>query len=204
TGGLVILRGNLAPEGCVLKMAGHERTFHRGPARVFDREEDAFAAVRDRRIKAGDVIVIRYEGPRGGPGMREMLGVTAALVGEGLGESVALLTDGRFSGATRGLMVGHVAPEAAMGGPIAAVHEGDSIVFDVERRTLEVEISASELAARLRSWAPRALRYTSGVFAKYAALVSSAAEGAVTQVPASSSSTPKEAKEVNDGHHLHR
>jgi len=204
TGGLVILRGNLAPEGCVLKMAGHERTFHRGPARVFDREEDAFAAVRDRRIKAGDVIVIRYEGPRGGPGMREMLGVTAALVGEGLGESVALLTDGRFSGATRGLMVGHVAPEAAMGGPIAAVREGDSIVFDVERRTLEVEISASELAARLRSWAPRALRYTSGVFAKYAALVSSAAEGAVTQVPASSSSTPKEAKEVNDGHHLHR
>jgi dihydroxy-acid dehydratase len=204
TGGLVILRGNLAPDGCVLKMAGHERTFHRGPARVFDREEDAFAAVRDRRIKAGDVIVIRYEGPRGGPGMREMLGVTAALVGEGLGESVALLTDGRFSGATRGLMVGHVAPEAAMGGPIAAVREGDSIVFDVERRTLEVEISASELATRLRGWAPRALRYTSGVFAKYAALVSSAAEGAVTLVPASSNSTPKEAKEVNDGHHLHR
>ena len=136
--------------------------------------------------------------------MREMLGVTAALVGEGLGESVALLTDGRFSGATRGLMVGHVAPEAAAGGPIAAVREGDSIVFDVERRTLEVEISASEIAARLRAWAPRAPRYTWGVFAKYAALVSSAAEGAVTKVPASSSSTPKEAKDVNDGHHLHR
>ncbi|HTO98590.1 MAG TPA: dihydroxy-acid dehydratase [Myxococcales bacterium] len=204
TGGLVILRGNLAPDGCVLKMAGHERTFHRGPARVFDREEDAFAAVRDRRIQAGDVIVIRYEGPRGGPGMREMLGVTAALVGEGLGESVALLTDGRFSGATRGLMVGHVAPEAAVGGPIAAVREGDSIVFDVEQRALTVEISPAEMAARLRSWTARPARYAAGVFAKYAALVSSAAEGAVTRVPASSSSTPKEAKETSDGHHLHR
>ena len=204
TGGLVILRGNLAPEGCVVKMAGHERTFQRGPARVFDREEDAFAAVRDRRIRAGDVIVIRYEGPRGGPGMREMLGVTAALVGEGLGESVALLTDGRFSGATHGLMAGHVAPEAAVGGPIAAVREGDSIVFDVERRTLELEVSAAEIAARLRSWTAPKPRYTAGVFAKYAALVSSAAEGAVTVVPASSSPTPKEAKEVTDGHHLHR
>ena len=204
TGGLVILRGNLAPDGCVLKMAGHERTFHRGPARVFDREEDAFAAVRDRRIQAGDVIVIRYEGPRGGPGMREMLGVTAALVGEGLGESVALLTDGRFSGATRGLMVGHVAPEAAAGGPIAAVREGDSIVFDVEQRALTVEVSPAEMAARLRSWTARPARYAAGVFAKYAALVSSAAEGAVTRVPASSSSTPKEAKETSDGHHLHR
>jgi dihydroxy-acid dehydratase len=204
TGGLVILRGNLAPDGCVLKMAGHERTFHRGPARVFDREEDAFAAVRDRRIQAGDVIVIRYEGPRGGPGMREMLGVTAALVGEGLGESVALLTDGRFSGATRGLMVGHVAPEAAVGGPIAAVREGDSIVFDVEKRALTLEIPAPELAARLRSWTARPARYTGGVFAKYAALVSSAAEGAVTLVPASGSSTPKETKETSDGHHLHR
>jgi len=204
TGGLVILRGNLAPDGCVLKMAGHERTFHRGPARVFDREEDAFAAVRDRRIQAGDVIVIRYEGPRGGPGMREMLGVTAALVGEGLGESVALLTDGRFSGATRGLMVGHVAPEAAVGGPIAAVREGDSIVFDVEQRALTVEVSPAEMAARLRSWTARPARYAAGVFAKYAALVSSAAEGAVTRVPASSSSTPKEAKETSDGHHLHR
>jgi len=189
TGGLVILRGNLAPDGCVLKMAGHERFFHRGPARVFDREEDAFAAVRDRRIRPGDVVVIRYEGPRGGPGMREMLGVTAALVGEGLGESVALLTDGRFSGATRGLMVGHVAPEAAVGGPIAALREGDSVVFDVERRKLEVELPAAELEARLRSWKAPRPRYTAGVFAKYVALVSSAAEGAVTQVPASSSPT---------------
>ena len=203
TGGLVILRGNLAPEGCVVKMTGHERSLHRGPARVFDREEDAFAAVRDRRIHKGDVVVIRYEGPRGGPGMREMLGVTAALVGEGLGESVALLTDGRFSGATRGLMVGHVAPEAAVGGPIAAIREGDLIVLDVEQRKLEVELSPAELASRLRGWTPPRPRYTSGVFAKYAALVSSAAEGAVTQVPASSSPTHAEAKEVNDGHHLH-
>jgi len=203
TGGLVILRGNLAPEGCVVKMTGHERSFHRGPARIFDREEDAFAAVRDRRIRKGDVVVIRYEGPRGGPGMREMLGVTAALVGEGLGESVALLTDGRFSGATRGLMVGHVAPEAAVGGPIAGLREGDLIVVDVEQRKLEVELSPAELASRLRGWAPPIPRYTSGVFAKYAALVSSAAEGAVTQVPASSSPTHAEAKEVNDGHHLH-
>ena len=203
TGGLVILRGNLAPEGCVVKMTGHERSFHRGPARIFDREEDAFAAVRDRRIRKGDVVVIRYEGPRGGPGMREMLGVTAALVGEGLGESVALLTDGRFSGATRGLMLGHVAPEAAVGGPIAGLREGDLIVVDVEQRKLEVELSPAELASRLRGWAPPIPRYTSGVFAKYAALVSSAADGAVTQVPASSSPTHAEAKEVNDGHHLH-
>ena len=203
TGGLVILRGNLAPEGCVVKMTGHERSFHRGPARVFDREEDAFSAVRDRRIRKGDVVVIRYEGPRGGPGVREMLGVTAALVGEGLGESVALLTDGRFSGATRGLMVGHVAPEAAVGGPIAGIREGDLIVVDVEQRKLEVELSSAELASRLRGWTPPRPRYTSGVFAKYAALVSSAAEGAVTQVPASSSPTHAEAKEVNDGHHLH-
>jgi dihydroxy-acid dehydratase len=195
TGGLVILRGNLAPEGCVLKMAGHERSYHRGPARIFDREEDAFAAVRDRRIHTGDVVVIRYEGPRGGPGMREMLGVTAALVGEGLGESVGLLTDGRFSGATRGLMVGHVAPEAAVGGPIAALREGDMVVFDIERRKLEVELPDAELAARLRAWTPRAPRYRSGVFAKYAALVSSAAEGAVTRFPAPSSSTPNEAKD---------
>ncbi len=183
SGGLVILRGNLAPEGCVLKVAGHERPFHRGPARVFEREEDAFAAVRDGRIRAGDVVVIRYEGPRGGPGMREMLGVTAALVGQGLGESVALLTDGRFSGATRGLMVGHVAPEAAAGGPIAALREGDSIVFDVEARRLDVELTAAELDARLRGWAPPPPRYAAGVFAKYAALVSSASEGAVTRVP---------------------
>jgi dihydroxy-acid dehydratase len=204
TGGLVILRGSLAPEGCVLKMAGHERSYHRGPARVFDREEDAFAAVRDRRIHAGDVVVIRYEGPRGGPGMREMLGVTAALVGEGLGESVALMTDGRFSGATRGLMVGHVAPEAAVGGPIAALREGDIVVIDVEKRSLSVELSAAEIASRMRGWKAPPPRFTSGVFAKYAALVSSAAEGAVTLVPASSNPTQAAAKDVNDGHHLHR
>jgi len=181
TGGLVILRGNLAPEGCVVKMAGHERTRHEGPARVFEREEDAFAAVRKRKIKPGDVVVIRYEGPRGGPGMREMLGVTAALVGQGLGESVALVTDGRFSGATRGLMLGHVAPEAAVGGPIAALKDGDPIVIDVDKRRLDVRISQAELARRMRSWRPPEPRYTSGVFAKYAALVTSAAEGAVTR-----------------------
>ncbi len=181
TGGLVILRGNLAPDGCVVKVAGHERTLHRGPARVYEREEDAMAAVTRREIKAGDVVVIRYEGPRGGPGMREMLGVTAALVGEGLGEHVALLTDGRFSGATRGLMAGHVAPEAAVGGPIAAVREGDMIVLDVDERRLEVEVPDETLRERLASWRPPAPRYTSGVFAKYAALVSSASEGAVTR-----------------------
>ena len=185
TGGLCILRGSLAPGGAVVKMSGHERNSHRGPARVFDREEDAFAAVRAGSIRAGDVVVIRYEGPRGGPGMREMLGVTAALVGQGLGESVALVTDGRFSGATRGLMIGHVAPEAAMGGPIAAVREGDLIGIDVERRSLALEIPAAELQSRLRGFAPPAPRYTTGVFAKYAALVSSAEEGAVTApVPA--------------------
>ena len=181
TGGLVILRGNLAPDGCVVKMAGHERLRHRGPARVFEREEDAMAAVTRREIRAGDVVVIRYEGPRGGPGMREMLGVTAALVGEGLGEQVALLTDGRFSGATRGLMAGHVAPEAAVGGPIAAVEEGDPISFDVEQRRLDLEVSEATLRERLARWRAPAPRYTSGVFAKYVALVSSAAEGAVTR-----------------------
>ena len=181
TGGLVILRGNLAPEGCVVKMAGHERLRHRGPARVFEREEDAMAAVTRREIRAGDVVVIRYEGPRGGPGMREMLGVTAALVGEGLGEQVALLTDGRFSGATRGLMAGHVAPEAAVGGPIAAVAEGDTITFDVEARRLDLDVSESILRERLARWRAPVPRYTSGVFAKYVALVSSAAEGAVTR-----------------------
>jgi dihydroxy-acid dehydratase len=180
TGGLVILKGNLAPEGCVIKVAGHERLFHRGPARVFEREQDAFAAVSGRLIEAGDVVVIRNEGPVGGPGMREMLGVTAALVGAGLGESVALLTDGRFSGATRGLMAGHVAPEAAAGGPIAAVREGDSIAFDVERRTLTLEVPAEEIARRLAEWTPLPPRYPRGVLAKYARLVSSAAEGAVT------------------------
>jgi dihydroxy-acid dehydratase len=180
TGGLVILRGNLAPEGCVVKVAGHERLTHRGPARVYDREEDAMEAATRREINAGDVVVIRYEGPKGGPGMREMLGVTAALVGAGLGESVALLTDGRFSGATRGLMAGHVAPEAYVGGPIAAVREGDMITFDIENRRLDVELSDDEIASRLKDWRAPKPRYTSGVLAKYAALVSSASEGAIT------------------------
>jgi len=180
TGGLVILRGNLAPDGCVVKVAGHERTMHRGPARVFEREEDAMAAVTRREIKAGDVVVIRYEGPRGGPGMREMLGVTAALVGEGLGEQVALLTDGRFSGATRGLMAGHVAPEAFVGGPIAAVEEGDTILFDIDERRLDLVVDDAVIRERLSRWRPPAPRYTSGVLAKYAAMVSSAAVGAVT------------------------
>ncbi len=180
TGGLVILRGNLAPEGCVVKVAGHERMRHSGPARVFDREEDAFQAVRERRIRAGDVVVIRYEGPKGGPGMREMLGVTAAIVGEGLGESVALVTDGRFSGATHGLMAGHVAPEAAVGGPIAALRDGDTIVFDVNARTLDVGLPEGEIKKRLASWRAPPPRYTAGVMAKYAKLVSSASQGAVT------------------------
>ncbi|MFN0064227.1 MAG: dihydroxy-acid dehydratase [Myxococcaceae bacterium] len=182
TGGLVILRGNLSPDGCVVKMSGHERHFHQGPARVFESEEEAFAAVKANRIVAGDVVVIRYEGPKGGPGMREMLGVTAALVGQGLGEKVALLTDGRFSGATRGLMVGHVAPEAAMRGPIAALRDGDLITLDVDQRKLDVSLSAAQMAERLEAWRPPAQRYPSGVFAKYAALVTSAAEGAITQV----------------------
>ncbi len=181
SGGLVILRGNLAPEGCVIKVAGHERVYHRGPARVFDREEDAMTAVTQEQIKSGDVVVIRYEGPRGGPGMREMLGVTAALVGEGLGESVALLTDGRFSGATHGLMAGHVAPEAAKGGPIAAIQEGDMIIFDIKKRRLDVELSGEVIRQRLSHWKAPPPRYTSGVFAKYMALVSSAAEGAITR-----------------------
>ena len=181
TGGLVILKGNLAPEGCVVKVSGHERPYHRGPARVFEREEDAMQAVTGKQVKAGDVVVIRYEGPRGGPGMREMLGVTAAIVGEGLGEEVALLTDGRFSGATRGLMAGHIAPEAAVGGPIAAIREGDIVVFDIEKRRLDVELSSEDLKARLESWVPREPPYKAGVFHKYAALVSSAAEGAITR-----------------------
>jgi dihydroxy-acid dehydratase len=180
TGGLVILKGNLAPEGCVVKVAGHERMMHQGPARVFDREEDAFQAVQKGRIQTNDVLVIRYEGPKGGPGMREMLGVTAALVGAGLGDSVALLTDGRFSGATHGLMAGHVAPEAAHGGPIALVRDGDAIVFDIESRRLDVMISEEEMSARRRQWRPPAPKYTTGVMAKYAKLVSSASEGAVT------------------------
>ena len=181
SGGLVILRGNLAPEGCVVKVAGYERIYHRGPARVFDREEEAMKAVISRQIHAGDVVVIRYEGPCGGPGMREMLGVTAALVGEGLGESVALLTDGRFSGATRGLMAGHVAPEAARGGPIAALKEGDMIVFDIKSRRLDVELTDEVIRERLVTWQQPAPHYSTGVFAKYAALVSSASEGAITK-----------------------
>jgi dihydroxy-acid dehydratase len=181
TGGLVILHGNLAPEGCVAKISGHERLSHRGPARVFESEEDAMTAVTEKRIKAGDVVVIRYEGPKGGPGMREMLSVTAAIVGEGLGGSVALLTDGRFSGATRGLMAGHVSPEAALGGPIAAVQEGDTIHFDVNQRVLEVEVSDAALRQRMAQWRPPQPRYPTGVFAKYAALVSTASEGAITR-----------------------
>ncbi len=181
TGGLVILKGNLAPEGCVVKISGHEPTEHRGPARVFNSEEEAMKAVTSKSLKAGDVVVIRYEGPKGGPGMREMLGVTAAIVGEGLGESIALLTDGRFSGATRGLMVGHVAPEAAHGGPIAALKDGDIVKFDVNARRLDVELSDAEITKRLADWREPEPRYTTGVFAKYAALVSSASEGAVTR-----------------------
>ena len=181
TGGLVVLRGNLAPDGCVMKVAGHERQTHRGPARVFEREEDAFEAIQRRAIVAGDVVVIRYEGPSGGPGMREMLAVTAAIVGQGLGDSVALLTDGRFSGATHGLMAGHVCPEAARGGPIAALRAGDIIRFDIQARRLEVEIPEAEIGARLAAWKPPAPRYRSGVMAKYARLVSSAADGAITR-----------------------
>jgi dihydroxy-acid dehydratase len=179
-GGLVILFGNLAPEGAVLKLSGTETTNHRGPARVFDSEEQAFDAVQRQMIRPGDVVVIRYEGPAGGPGMREMLGVTGAITGAGLGESVLLLTDGRFSGATRGLSVGHISPEASRGGPIAAVREGDIIVLDVARRTLKVELSDSEITARLAAWTPPAPRYQTGVLAKYARLVSSASTGAIT------------------------
>ena len=179
-GGLVILRGNLAPEGAVMKIAGKKATGFQGTARVFDREEDAMQAVQKRQIKAGDVLVIRYEGPKGGPGMREMLGVTGALVGQGLGESVALMTDGRFSGATHGIMVGHVAPEAVVGGPIAALRDGDTITFDIPNRQLNVELPKRELRSRLAKWKPPAPRYTSGVMAKYANLVSTASRGAIT------------------------
>jgi dihydroxy-acid dehydratase len=180
TGGLVILKGNLAPEGCVVKVAGHSMLHFRGPAKVYDREEDAFVAVKAGQIKAGDVVVIRFEGPSGGPGMREMLGVTAAIVGAGLGDSVALLTDGRFSGATHGLMAGHVAPEAVRGGPIGAVKSGDIVVFDIAKRQLNVELSAKDIKARLKKVKLPSPRYTSGVMAKYARHVSSASEGAVT------------------------
>src|SRR5437870_10097383 len=179
-GGIAILRGNLAPEGCVAKVAGHAEEVFRGAARVFEREEDAFLAVKRGKIKAGDFIVIRYEGPKGGPGMREMLHVTGALQGAGLGGSVALMTDGRFSGATHGFMVGHVAPEAADGGPIAALKDGDTIVIDITGRRLDVELSPAELKKRLKAVKPPKPRYTSGVMAKYARLVSSASEGSVT------------------------
>jgi dihydroxy-acid dehydratase len=180
SGGLAILRGNLAPEGCVVKLAGHERLEHRGPARVFESEEEAMAAVTAKAIQPGDVVVIRNEGPAGGPGMREMLAVTAALVGEGIGDEVALLTDGRFSGATHGLMAGHVAPEAVRGGPIAAVREGDTIVFDVAGRRLDVELPDEEIAARVEAYEPPRPVYETGAMAKYARLVSSASLGAVT------------------------
>src|SRR5581483_7237737 len=180
TGGLVILKGNLAPEGCVVKVAGHDTQHHRGPARVFEGEEQAFAAVQNGAIKPGDVVVIRYEGPRGGPGMREMLAVTGALVGAGLGDSVALLTDGRFSGATHGLMAGHVAPEAARGGPIAALRDGDTVVFDLRKRELRVELSDAEIQQRLANWREPEPRYKTGVMAKYARQVASASQGAVT------------------------
>jgi dihydroxy-acid dehydratase len=183
TGGLAILRGTLAPDGCVVKLAGHERRLHRGPARVFDSEVACYEAVKDRRIAAGDVVVIRYEGPVGGPGMQEMLSVTAALVGEGLGDVVALITDGRFSGGTHGLMIGHIAPEAALGGPLATVEEGDEIVIDVDRKALDLAVPADEIARRLAAWRPRPPNYAGGVLAKYAALVGSASAGAVTTGP---------------------
>jgi dihydroxy-acid dehydratase len=179
-GGLAILHGNLAPEGAVVKIAGKKVLTFKGTARVFDNEEAAFEAVDKNRIKPGDVLVIRYEGPKGGPGMREMLAVTGALQGQGLGETVALLTDGRFSGATHGLMAGHIAPEAAAGGPIAAVRDGDIVVFDIPARQLRVELTEEEIAARMTGWKPPAPRFSTGVMAKYAKLVSSASLGAVT------------------------
>jgi dihydroxy-acid dehydratase len=180
TGGLVILRGSLAPDGCVIKVTGIERKSHSGPARVFDCEEAAMAAVTRGEIKAGDVVVIRYEGPKGGPGMREMLGVTGAIVGAGLSETVALVTDGRFSGATRGFMVGHVAPEAVDRGPIGALREGDIVSINIEKRTIDLEVPKDEIARRMEGWSAPAPRYQFGVFAKYVKLVSSASEGAVT------------------------
>jgi dihydroxy-acid dehydratase len=180
SGGFAILRGNVAPDGCVVKLSGHGRMHHSGPARVFESEEEAFEAVQSQSIQAGEVVVIRNEGPAGGPGMREMLAVTAAIQGQGLGDDVALLTDGRFSGATTGFMAGHVAPEAPRGGPIAAIRDGDTVVFDVERRELNVELPAEEIAARVRAYEPPPPRYSSGVLGKYARHVGSAAEGAVT------------------------
>jgi dihydroxy-acid dehydratase len=181
TGGLVIMHGNLSPEGSVIKVAGHERVYHQGPARVFDSEDACHAAVEAGKINPNDVLVIRYEGPRGGPGMREMLAVTGAIKGiPELSDNVALITDGRFSGATRGLMCGHVAPEAFLGGPIAIVHEGDRITFDIAKRELRLEVSVEEIAERLKAWKAPEPRYKRGVFAKYAATVSSASEGAIT------------------------
>ena len=180
TGGFAILRGNLAPDGCVIKLAGQDKTLHRGPVRIFEREEDTFAAIKGGKIRPGDVVAIRYEGPTGGPGMREMLGVTAAIVGAGLSEDVALLTDGRFSGATHGFMICHVAPEAAKGGPIAILEEGDTVVIDAVNQRLDVELPNAEIQARLEKWTPPQPRYTRGVMAKYANAVSSASEGAVT------------------------
>jgi dihydroxy-acid dehydratase len=180
-GGLAILRGNLAPDGAVIKVAGHQEKVYQGPARVFDQEELAFEAIQQRRIVEGDIVVIRYEGPKGGPGMREMLAVTGALIGQGLGDSVALMTDGRFSGASHGPMVGHVTPEAAVGGPIALVQEGDIITLDIPNRTLNVNLTDEEWTTRRAAWQPLPPKYTTGVLAKYAKLVSSASEGAVTR-----------------------
>jgi dihydroxy-acid dehydratase len=180
SGGLLILRGNIAPDGAVVKLFGYEHNTHRGPARVFDSETTALEAVYANQINPGDVVVIRYEGPKGGPGMQEMLAITAGLIGQGLGGSCALITDGRFSGATKGLMIGHVAPEAYVGGPIAAVREGDMIAIDCEARRMDVELSEEVIAERMRSWTPPAPRYTSGVLAKYASLVQQANEGAIT------------------------
>ncbi len=197
TGGLVILKGNIAPEGCVIKVAGHNFVTFSGPARVFDDEEAAFAAVENKSIKAGDVIVIRYEGPKGGPGMREMLQVTAALIGAGLGDSVALLTDGRFSGATHGFMAGHVAPEAANGGPIAAINDGDIISFDIPKRSLSVKLTDAEIQRRLSTWKAPQPRFTSGVMAKYALLVSSSSLGAITVVPKSFSTAAQSASRTS-------
>jgi dihydroxy-acid dehydratase len=181
TGGLAILYGNLAPEGAVIKVADHQERVYHGPARVFDQEELAFRAIQDGKVREGDIVIIRYEGPRGGPGMREMLAVTGALIGQGLGDSVALVTDGRFSGASHGPMVGHVAPEAAVGGPIGLLAEGDIITLDIPNRRLDVQLTREELATRRADWKPLELKYTTGVFAKYAKLVSSASEGAVTR-----------------------
>jgi dihydroxy-acid dehydratase len=180
-GGLVILKGNIAPDGGVIKLFGYERNYHKGPARVFDSEHEALQAVYGNKINPGDVVVIRYEGPRGGPGMQEMLAITAAMIGQGLGGECALVTDGRFSGATKGLMCGHVAPEAFVGGPIAAIREGDTVIMDIDNRGLNIEVSDAEIAGRMQSWKAPAPRYTSGVLAKYASLVSQANEGAITR-----------------------